>query len=241
MKYTKISSQLFIENRKKFVSKLKEQSLAIFYSNDLLPVNADAHYTFSQNSNFFWLTGIDQEECILWLFPDCPREELREILFIRKTNEHIQIWEGWKYSKEEAFEASGIKNVRYFEEFETILLQAIGFCENIYLDFNEHPRNTLFYASPSHQLAYRLQKQFPAHKIQRAFPILAYLRSIKSDEEIKLLQEAINITHKAFLRVLKFIKPGVYEYEIEAEIFHEFIKNRATGPAYGSILSLIHI
>jgi len=237
MKYTKIFSQLFIENRKKFVSKLKEQSLAIFYSNDLLPVNADAHYTFSQNSNFFWLTGIDQEECILWLFPDCPREELREILFIRKTNEHIQIWEGWKYSKEEAFEASGIKNVRYFEEFETILLQAIGFCENIYLDFNEHPRNTLFYASPSHQLAYRLQKQFPAHKIQRAFPILAYLRSIKSDEEIKLLQEAINITHKAFLRVLKFIKPGVYEYEIEAEIFHEFIKNRATGPAYGSIIA----
>ncbi len=237
MKYTTIDSQLFINNRHKFIQELKPDSLAVFYSNDLLPVNADAHYPFSQNSNFFWLTGIDQEECILWLFPDCPREEFREILFIRKTNEHIQIWEGWKYSKEEAYQASGIKNIRYYEEFNSLFLQAIGFCENIYLDFNEHPRNTLFYATPAHQLAYQIQKQFPAHKIQRANPILAYLRSIKSPQEIALLKKAIEITKKAFLRVLKFIKPGVYEYEIEAEILHEFIRNRATGPAYGSIIA----
>lgn len=237
MKYNTINSELFIQNRQKFIRELKPQSLAVFYSNDLLPVNADAHYPFSQNSNFFWLTGIDQEECILWLFPDCPREDLKEILFIRKTNEHIQIWEGWKYSKEEAFEASGIKNIRYFEEFQSIFLQAIGFCENIYLDFNEHPRNTLFYATPAHQFAYQIQKQFPAHKIQRAYPILAYLRSIKSPQEVELIQKAIDITHQAFLRVLKFIQPGVYEYEIEAEILHEFIRNRATGPAYGSIIA----
>ncbi len=237
MKYTKIDSQLFIQNRQNFIKELKPDSLAVFYSNDLLPVNADAHYPFSQNSNFFWLTGIDQEECILWLFPDCPREDLREILFIRKTNEHIQIWEGWKYSKEEAFETSGIKNIRYYEEFPSILLQAVGFCENIYLDLNEHSRNTLFYPTPAHQMAYQIQKQFPAHKIQRSFPILAYLRSIKSPHEIELLQKAIDITHQAFLRVLKFIKPGVYENEIEAEILHEFIRNRATGPAYGSIIA----
>jgi Xaa-Pro aminopeptidase len=237
MKYHSIPKDLFIENRGKFIKELKPQSLAVFFSNDLVPVNADAHYPFSQNSNFFWLTGIDQEECILWLFPDCPREEFREILFIRKTNEQIQTWEGWKYSKEEALETSGIKNIKYVEEFEAVFLQAIGFCENIYLDFNEHPRNTLFYATPAHHLAYRIQKEFPAHKIQRAYPILAYLRSIKSEIEIQLLRKAIEITHQAFLRVLKFIRPGVYEYEIEAEIWHEFIRNRATGPAYGSIIA----
>ncbi len=237
MKYTRIDSHLFINNREKFKKQIIPNSIAIFYSNDLIPVNADAHYPFSQNSNFFWLTGIDQEECILWLFPDCPREEFKEILFIRRTNEHIQIWEGWKYSKEEAIEASGIQNIRYYEEFQSVLLQAICYCENIYLDFNEHPRNTLFYATPAHQLAYQIQRQFPGHKIQRANPILAYLRSIKSPQEIELVQKAIDITHQAFLRVLKFIRPGVYEYEIEAEILHEFIRNRATGPAYGSIIA----
>lgn len=237
MKYTSLPSELFVQNRQKFVSQLPAGSLAIFFSNDLVPTNADGQYTFTQDSNFFWLTGIDQEECIVWLFPDCPREEFREILFIRRTNEYIQQWEGWKYSKEEAIEASGIRNIRYFEEFNSVLLQAIGLCERVYLDFNEHARNALFYPSAAHRLAYRLQKEFPAHRIERAYPILAYLRSIKSEAEIAILKQAIEITHKTFLRVLKFVKPGVYEYEIEAEIWHEFIRNRATGPAYGSIIA----
>lgn len=237
MKYTAPNSSLFIKTRTNFMSKMQKNSTAVFFANDVLPVNSDATYRFSQNSNFYYLTGIDQEECILFLFPNAPKKEWREVLFIRQTNEHIQIWEGWKYSKEEAKAASGIQTIKFFEEFESFLLTLISHIEAIYLDFNEHERNAHFVETAAHRFTKKLKSEFPGHGILRATPILESLRSIKHEEEIIQIQTACDITEKAFRRVCKFIKPGVNEREIEAEIMHEFLRNGATGEAYGSIIA----
>ncbi|MEO0473102.1 MAG: aminopeptidase P family protein, partial [Bacteroidota bacterium] len=189
------------------------------------------------NSNTYYLSGLDQEEVILVLFPDAPLEKQKEMLFIRKTNEHIQIWEGWKYSKDEAKEASGVKNVMWYGQFEDNLRRLLPFAEKIYLDINENERGGSKTPTAAHRLAQMFQRDFPAHQIRRAFPILADLRAIKSEEEITQMQTACDITEKAFRRVLGFVRPGVHEFEIEAEIQHEFLRNRATGPAYSSIIA----
>lgn len=237
MKYNPPAADLFISNRERFMRAMLPGTMAVFFSNDLIMDNADSHYPFRQNSNMYYLSGIDQEEVILMLFPEAPKPDFREILLVRKTNEHIQIWEGWKYSLEEAAAASGISKVFYIEEFENLFLSLINHSQGIYLDFNEHERNRIFTETAAHRLAKRLKKQFPAHSLHRSAPILEKLRTIKSSEEIELIKTACGITRKAFLRTLRFVRSGVWEHEIEAEILHEFIRNRATGPAYGSIIA----
>ena len=237
MRYTPPSSDLFVLNRRNFMKKMKPGTMAVFFSNDMMVDNADGHYRFRQNSNTYYLSGIDQEKTILVLFPDAPKKEWQEMLFILKTSEIIQIWEGWKYSMEEATQASGVQTVRYFETFRSFIKNIISQTEGIYLDFNEHERNALFTPTHAHRFAQELKEEFPAHPLLRAAPVLEELRSIKSKWEIAQLQEAINITEKAFRRVLNFVKPGVTEYEIEAEITHEFLRNKATGHAYEPIIA----
>lgn len=237
MKYTPLPAEFFVQNRAAFMAQMKPNTLAIFHSNELILTNADGAYTFSQNSNMYYLSGIDQEEVYLVLFPDAPNPDWKEMLFIRETNEHIQIWEGWKYSKKEAQDASGIAKVHFYKDFDTFLYRMASHADGFYVDINEHERNAIKAQGPGQAIAKMLRNEFPAHQIYRAAPILEGLRAIKSKHELTHLQTAIDITEKTFRRVAKFVKPGVYEYEIEAEIMHEFLRNRATGVAYGSIIA----
>ncbi|MBB6111211.1 Xaa-Pro aminopeptidase [Mucilaginibacter lappiensis] len=237
MKYPAIDKCLFINNRKNFVSGTKRNSIAIFHASDEFPRSGDQSFLFKQNPDFFYLTGIDQEQSILVLFPDCPNKAYKEVLFLRQTNEHIAIWEGHKYTKEEARAASGIESIYWLSEYETILQNIIYYAEYIYINTNENDRY-------SHQVAYRdlrmfeaLKAKYPLHKYERSAVIMRDLRVIKSPIEIELTRKACDITHDAFVRVLKFLKPGVTEYEIEAEITHEFLRQRATGHAYHPILA----
>jgi Xaa-Pro aminopeptidase len=237
MKYTSIDSALFFENRKRFNEKLKPSSLVIIHSNDEFPRSGDQAFPFHQNPDMFWLSGIDQEESILVLFPDCPIPAYKEVLFLKKTNEHIAVWEGHKYTKEEATAASGIHTVCWLEEFETMLPMLMHHCENVYLNTNENDRYVHTNQYRDLRFAKDLKDQYPLHEYQRAATIFRSLRAVKSGYEVELLQMACDITEKAFRRVLKFVKPGVTEYEIEAEIIHEFIKNRASGHAYNPIIA----
>jgi Xaa-Pro aminopeptidase len=237
MKYKAISNELFTNNRKNFVSRLKPCALAIFHSNDEFPRNGDQSFLFKQNPDFFYLTGIDQEQSILLLFPDCPNPLYKEVLFLRQTSEHIAIWEGHKYTKEEAKEASGIENIVWLSEFDTILHTVVNYAEHIYINTNENDRY-------SHTVPYRdirqyeiIRAKYPLHHYERSALILRDLRVVKSAVEIELTKKACEITRDAFVRVLKFLKPGVAEYEIEAEITHEFLRQRATGHAYSPIIA----
>jgi len=237
MKYPLIENNLFTNNRKNFVSRTKHNSIAIFHANDEFPRSGDQAFLFKQNPDFFYLTGIDQEQCILVLFPDCPNKGYKEVLFLRQTNEHIAIWEGHKYTKEEARATSGIESIYWLSEYETVLQNIINYAEHIYINTNENDRY-------NHTVPYRdlrmyeaLKLKYPLHKYERSALILRDLRVIKSETEIELTQKACDITNDAFVRVLKFLKPGVAEYEIEAEITHEFLRQRATGHAYNPILA----
>ncbi len=237
MKYLAVSNELFILDRSNFTKLLKPDSIAIFNSNDEFPRNGDQTFTFKQNPDFFYLTGIDQEQCILVLFPDCPNPLYKEVLFLRQTNEHIAIWEGHKYTKEEARLASGIQNVHWLTDFDSMLHSIINYSDNIYLNTNENDRYV-------HSVPYRemrfletLKLKYPLHHYERSAPILRSLRAVKSKEEIDLTKKACEITRDAFNRVLKFVKPGVTEFEIEAEITHEFLRQRATGHAYHPIIA----
>lgn len=237
MKYEAINPNLFIENRQRFAKKMKAGSVAVFTSNALMPKSADATYNWRQNPDLFYLTGIDQEETFLILFPDAPKAEWREVLFVRETNEHIAVWEGKKLTKKEAAKASGIENVIWSKSFdsmlETILLQA----EKIYLNKNENDRASGFQITAETQLIDAVKQKFPLHKLERSAPIMHELRSVKSQYEIDLLKKAIEITRKGFLRTLQFVKPNVWEYEVEAEITHEYLRNRATRHAYDPIVA----
>jgi Xaa-Pro aminopeptidase len=237
MKYTAANQRLYIENRKNFSSKLKPGSMAIFHSADEFPRSGDQNFKFKQNADTFYLSGIDQEETVLLLFPDCPYKQFREVLFLKKTNEFIKIWEGHKYTKEEGEAASGIKTVLWMDELDKILNMLMLKAENVYLSSNDNDRyvNTAQYRDLRKGL--ELKQRYPAHTYHRSAPILAQLRMIKSEEEIKQLQTACDITDKAFRRVLQFVKPGVWEHEIEAEIIYEFIRNGATGHAYEPIIA----
>ena len=237
MKYTPINNDLFTTNRKNFVSRIKPNSLAIFHSNDEFPRNGDQAFAFKQNADFFYLTGIDQEQSILVLYPDCPNPLYREVLFLRQTNEHIAVWEGHKYTKEEARAASGIEQVYWLNELDAILHSVINYAANIYINTNENDRY-------SHTVPYRdirmyeeLRRKYPLHNYERSAVILRELRAVKSDMEVQLTRKACEITRDAFVRVLKFVKPGVGEYEVEAELTHEFLKQRATGNAYNPIIA----
>jgi Xaa-Pro aminopeptidase len=236
MKYLPVNESLFTNNRKNFVSRLKPNSIAIFHSNDEYPRNGDQSFIFKQNPDIFYLSGIDQEQSILVLYPDCPNHQYKEVLFLRQTSEHIAVWEGHKYTKDEARQASGIQAVYWLHEFDSILHSIINYADNIYINTNENDRYV-------HTVPYRdlrmyetLKQKYPLHHYVRSAPILRDLRVIKSDIEVELTAKACGITRDAFVRVLKFVQPGVAEYEIEAEIIHEFIRQRATGHAYNPII-----
>ena len=237
MKYLPISSELFTNSRKNFVSRTKSNSIAIFHSNDEFPKNGDQTFIFKQNADFFYLTGIDQEQSVLILYPDCPNPLYKEVLFLRQTNEHIAVWEGHKYTKEEAKKVSGIENVYWLDEYDTILHTIINYADNIYINTNENDRYSYSVPYRDIRLFEQLRQKYPLHHYERSAVILRDLRVVKSDIEIELTQKACAITRDAFIRVLKFVKPGVTEYEIEAEVTHEFLRQRATGHAYSPIIA----
>ncbi len=237
MKYQLSDSKLFSQNRKNFVSKQKENGLAIINSNDENPRSGDQTYPFKQNPDLFYLTGIDQEQTILLLFPNCPNPLYKEVLFLRQTNEYIAIWEGHKYTIEKAREISGIQSIFWIDEFWNILSSIIHYSDTIYLNTNENDRfsNTVPYKDL--RFINEIKAKYPLHYYERAALIFRDLRPIKSETEIVFMKKACDITGDAFRRILKFIKPGVKEYEIEAEIIHEFIKQQATGHAYSPIIA----
>ncbi len=237
MKYKSINSNLFIENRKRFIANLKPNSIAIFVSNDITPTNADGNMGFVQNSDLFYLSGVDQEETILVIFPDAANSTHREILFVRETSESIAIWEGAKLSKEQATATSGIKNIQWIQHFEQVIKSVIFQAERLYLNSNEHTRRFIDMETAEMRFNKKIRKQYPLHVIERSAPIMHKLRAIKSDSEVELIQHACDITEKGLRRLLGFIKPGVMEYEIEAELIHEFIRNRSNGFAYGPIIA----
>ena len=237
MRYEPINPELFKLNRKRFTRKMLPDSIAIFHSNDLMPRNGDLFYPFRQNSDLFYLSGLDQPETIVVLFPDCIKEQFQEIAFIQRTNEYIATWEGHKYTKEEARAVSGIEKIYFLDEMDTIFNELILLSKRIYINSNENDRFNSEVTSRDLRFTKKLMERYPAHKYHRAQPILKKLAMIKSPIEIELIGQAIDITSKAFRRVLEFVKPGVMEYEIEAEITHEFIRNRASGHAYEPIVA----
>jgi Xaa-Pro aminopeptidase len=237
MKYLPINNQLFIHNRKRFSALLKPNSIAIFNSNDVLPTNADGSLKFKQNSDLFYLSGIDQEESILVIYPDAKDGIHKEVLFLKETNEHIAIWEGHKLTKAEAFTVSGIQKVYWLGEFKTILRSLMAEAETVYLNTNEHVRAVVETETREARFVKWCMNEYPVHKYERSAPLMHNLRAIKHDTEIELIQQACNITEKGFHRLLSFIKPGVWEYEIEAELIHEFTRNRSNGFAYTPIIA----
>lgn len=237
MKYLPIDSKLFIKNRTKFTAKMKSNSLAIFNSNDIYPVSADSTLPFAQHRDIFYLSGVDQEESVLVIFPDAPKDEHKEMLFLKETNEHIAIWEGEKLTKEAAFTTSGIKSVFWLQDMEKVLFEIMTQADNVYINTNEHYRANVETETREARFVKKLKEQYPGHTYFRSQPILQRLRSIKEPEEIALIQQACDITEKGFKRILGFVKPGVWEHEIEAEFTHEFIRNRANGFAYTPIIA----
>ncbi|MBN2254525.1 MAG: aminopeptidase P N-terminal domain-containing protein [Deltaproteobacteria bacterium] len=237
MRYAPIDSSMFIENRGKFLSRLKPKSIAVFLSNDVMPTSADGVRSFIQDADFFYMTGIDQEESILILCPDTREERHREILFIRQTDEKTVTWEGHKLTMEEARTLSGIRTVYWTSEFNRILRGLAIESEHIYLNRNEHSRAETPVETRSDRFMKRCMMEYPLHRYERAAPIMHGLRAVKSDIEVELIQTAIGISDKAFRRALLYIAPGVWEYEIEAELNHEFLMNRSRGPAYETIIA----
>ena len=237
MKYDKINSQLFIKNRKNFASAMKPNSLAVFNSNDIYPISADSTIPFEQHTDILYLSGVNQEESVLVLFPDCPNENLREILFVRETNDHIAVWEGEKLTKEAAFETSGIKTVYWLQDLEKVFFEMSCYCDTFYINTNEHYRANVETETREDRFTKWLLAKYPAHSVAKSNPILQRLRAVKDPIELDLMQQACNITEKGFRRILKFIKPAVWEYEIEAELLHEFVRNRSKGFAYTPIIA----
>jgi Xaa-Pro aminopeptidase len=236
MKYLPIDNQLFINNRKKFSAKLATNTIAIFNANDVMPTNADGTMPFRQNNDLFWLSGVDQEESVLVIFPDHTDESQREILFLKETNEHIAIWEGAKLTKEGALKTAGIKTVYWLNELEGKIAELIGKCNGIYLNKNIHSRSASAVETRDDRFRKMIADKYAVTTIHELAPIMHELRAIKSNFEIKLMQNACDITEKGLRRILPFIKPGVTEYEIEAELMHEFLKNRSNGFAYQPII-----
>ncbi len=237
MRYKNINADLFIRNRKKLVNKLKPNSVAIVLSNDESQRNGDQFHPYRQNSDMFYLTGLDQEKCILCLCPDHPTESLREIIFTVQTNDSMVTWYGHKYSLEQAKEVSGVKTVKWLDTFEDTVKDLILRSENIYLNAYENARFSCEVASKELRYANSLKKEFPLHNYERLNPLLTEFRLCKEPEEIEMMQHACDITEKAFRRVLKSTRPGIMEYEVEAEITHEFISNGMGGHAYYPIVA----
>lgn len=232
-----LGKNFFTGNRNRLQSIMDQDSMAVLFSSDLMPRNGDQYFPFRQNSDLFHLTGIDQEETRLLFFPDCPLEQFREVLFIRKTNEKIATWEGHKYTQEEAKEISGVKNVMWVDSFDDILKQTSTLTSQIYLNQNEHWGAGDYPQSMQMREGKKLKERFPFHNYLRLAPLMTEIRLVKQQSEISTMQQACNITADAFKRVLKFVKPGINEYQIEAEITYEFLRKRAMGHAYAPIVA----
>ena len=237
MKYQSLDSSLFINNRKNFSAKMKPKSLAVFNSNDIYPISADSTMPFDQHRDIFYLSGVDQEESILVLFPDCPNPKNREILFLKETNEHIAVWEGEKLTKEKAFETSGIKTVYWLQDMEKVMFELMTQSETMYINTNEHYRASVETETREDRFTKWLKDKYPAHNVAKSNSILQRLRSVKDHIELDLMQNACDITEKGVRRVLDYVKPGVWEYNIEAEFMHEFLNNRSKGFAYTPIIA----
>ena len=236
MKYQALKPDLFRLNRKRFARQMEANSIAIFNSNDLMPRSGDQFFPFRQNAGLFYLCGIDQPTSVLLLFPDCKRDGYQTLLFIEKTTEHMAVWDGALLTKEEASAISGIKKVFWLEELEAVLPELVHQADHIYINTNENDRFNSPVPSRDLRFARQLQERYPAHSYRRAQPILRKLMMIKSKWELDPLQRAIDITESAFRRVLAHLRPGLMEYEVEAEIIHEFVRQRATGHAYPPII-----
>lgn len=237
MKYEAINPRLFRQNRERFIKKMLPNSIAVFPANPVLIANGDANYDYIPNSDVVWLSGIVQEKSMVILYPDNPDTTMREVLVLLRPNEHLEKWEGHKLRKDEATAISGIQNVQWLDGIETVLQVMIHHADHVYLNSNENDRQDRSLGRPDLDFVHDFMNRYPLHRYERAARIMKELRAIKTKEEIAVTQRAVDITESAFRRVMKFIRPGVMEYEIEAEITHEFLSKRATRHAYGAILA----
>lgn len=237
MKYLPLNPNIFINNRKRFAKEMQSNSIAIFVSNDEFPSNGDAIHRFKQNSDLYWLSGVEQEDSMVILYPDCYDEKYREVLVLVRPNELKEKWDGKRLRANEATIISGIKTIVWVDSIDALLQTWVHLADNIYLDSNENDRKASLVRSRDYRFIDEMKSRYPLHQFLRAAKLMKALRGIKIKEEIEVLQTAIDITQKTFERVCGFVKPGVMEYEIEAEIYHEFLRNRATGEAYGSIIA----
>lgn len=237
MKYLPLNQAIFINNRKRFIKQMQPNSIAIFVSNDEWPRNGDALHEFKQNSDLFWLSGIEQEDSMVILFPDNPDPKYREVLVLIRPNELKEKWDGKRLRIAEAQAISGIQTIVWLDSIDALLQTWVHLADNIYLDSNENDRKASLIQSREYRFIGEMKNRYPLHQYLRAAKILKELRGIKTKEEVEVLQKAIDITETTFRRLLGFIKPGVMEYEIEAEIYHSFLSQRATGPAYHSIIA----
>lgn len=237
MKYPRLNNQLFIENRKRFIAQMEPNSIAIFHSNYQYSWNGDAMYKFKQNSDIFWMCGIDQEDSVLVLFPDCPIPEYHECLFLMETSEKIAIWEGYKYTKEDATATSGVPNIYWNHDYLQQLRPIINMADAIYLPLNENDRVNPKSPMKALDFAREIQHLYPLHTYERAGKILQRLRSVKTATELEVMRQAVEISKKGWERVMKFVKPGVWEHEIEAELIHEFTRNRGNGFSFEPIVA----
>jgi Xaa-Pro aminopeptidase len=237
MKNLPLNPELFKTNRKRFIEKMKPGSIAIFGSNDEVPSNGDALHPFKQNSDLYWLSGITQEDTMVVLFPSNPDPKYREVLVLVRPVELKEKWDGKRLRKEEAIEMSGIQTIVWLDSIDALLQTWIHLADIIYLDTNENDRKSSLVRSRDYRFVDEMKSRYPLHQYERAAKLMKELRAIKTEYEVEVTKKAVEITHNAFLRVMKFIHPGVMEYEIEAEIIHSFLSQRATGEAYGSIIA----
>jgi Xaa-Pro aminopeptidase len=237
VKHKPLNPEIFIQNRRRFTELMKPNSIAIFNSNDEVPTNGDALYPFQQSSDLYWLTGIEQEDTMLVLFPDNPDKRFREVLVLVRPNELKEKWDGKRLRADEGRAISGTKCIVWLDALDAQLQTWIHLADTLYLNTNENDRKASDIATRDYRFAQQMKRRYPLHQLERSAKLLKQLRAIKTKEEIEVLKQAIGITHKAFLRTMHFVKPGVFEHEIEAEIVHEFLRNRARGEAYGSIIA----
>jgi len=237
MKYLPLNADLFTKNRERFIKALLPGSIAIFVSNDEMPTNGDAIYPFKQNNDLFWLSGIEQEDSMVIIFPAHPDPKFREVLVLVRPNELKEKWDGKRLRAGEAREISGIQTIIWLDAADALLQQWIHLADNIYLDSNENDRKSSRIQTREYRFIKEMKERYPLHNYYRSAKIMKELRAVKTELEIEVLQHAMDITHNSFLRLLKFIRPGVMEFEIEAEIWHSFLSQRATGTAYGSIIA----
>ena len=237
MRYQPLPASLYRDNRARFMQQMQGNALAVFNSNDVYPISADSTLPFAQHRDIFYLCGVDQEESILILFPDAYEAKNKEILFLRETNDHIAVWEGAKLTKAQATQLTGIETVYWLSEFDRVFQELATQCSTFYFNTNEHYRQAVETETREDRFIKKCKAAFPAHHVAKSNPILQQLRAVKAPEEINQIQQACSITEKGFRRILNFVRPGVWEYEIEAEWAHEFIRHRSKGFAYQPIIA----